>query len=90
VSLEWGDLKVTQTPNKIDTLFSGERVIIYAFVESFDKNVIYPLTLSAFVGEKKLNFPLKLDFSNISNGETVHRLASRSLIRVKKIISIIH
>ena len=81
VSVEWGDLKVVSTPKTVDFLFGGDRAIFYGLVEKYTENISYTVTLSAYVGDKKLNFPVHVEVANWSEGQVVHRLAVRSLVR---------
>jgi len=78
VSLNWGSLDVVTAPSTVPPLFSGSRLVMYAFVKN---PVPSTLTLSGMGPTGRVSFDVSLDPSQIVDGQTVATLAARARIR---------
>jgi hypothetical protein len=85
LKLNWGEewnVK-TQTPALLPLLFNDDRFIAYAFLDKANgKEELLNLTLEALSVEKeKLNFTIACDEIIRRQGNIIHKLAARSLIK---------
>ncbi len=83
VRVQWRSLPVKQAPFVIRPVFNGERLVVYGLIE--DTKDIPAETEIALEGigpeGTTLTFNMQLDFSKAVNGNTVHKLAAKSLLR---------
>ena len=76
--LDWGGLQVTAAPSRIPPVFSGERLVIYGFVERVQSAM---LRLSGIVPSGPLTFEVPLEPQSAVPGTVVSTLAARARIR---------
>ncbi len=76
--LDWGGLQVTAAPSRVPPVFSGERLVIYGFVERVQPAM---LRLSGIVPSGPMTFEVPLDPQSAVSGTVVSTLAARARIR---------
>ncbi len=95
-SVEWGQLSVDrQTPQPLPSIFDGERLLVYAFLNNETSKIDSLLPSNEVVlkattdkeGQEEVIYRVRMDEgkANISvkYGKTIHRLAARSIIRFR-------
>jgi len=86
VEIDWRDLPIPMEYSTykpfIPNIFSGEKINIYAFLESdrelWGNKVI---TIRGTTGKKEFSWDVVLDTHNVIEGSHIHRLAAKSYIR---------
>jgi hypothetical protein len=78
VRVTWGDLTVTQTPTEIPPVFTGGRLMLYAFVRNLHETTVI---LSGTTASAPVRFEVNLDPAHVVRGRTVATLAARTRIR---------
>jgi len=76
--LDWGGLQVTAAPSRIPPVFSGERLVVYGFVERLQPAT---LRLSGTVPSGPMTFEVPLDPQSAVPGTVISTLAARARIR---------
>eukprot|EP01118_Nematostelium_gracile_P006839 TRINITY_DN2208_c0_g1_i1.p1 TRINITY_DN2208_c0_g1~~TRINITY_DN2208_c0_g1_i1.p1 ORF type:complete len:913 (-),score=285.21 TRINITY_DN2208_c0_g1_i1:11-2749(-) len=78
VKLDWGKLKVKQTPFVLPPIFEGNRLIVYGFLpEKFESGKV---TLKADTSEGPFSCSVEINSKNIMGGNSIVKLAAKSLI----------
>jgi uncharacterized protein YegL len=81
IKMDWGSLKnVEQTPFHLPPLFSGGRLVVYAFVPKDTKGETI-VTLSAATAKGPFSTSVKVNFAETVDGDFICKLAAKSLIR---------
>jgi Ca-activated chloride channel family protein len=82
VAVSWGGLDARQAPTRIPPVFSGGRLLVYAFF-SEDSRSLLPTRgeLSAVTPSGSVRFDVLLDPSHIVDGKIIATLAARARIR---------
>jgi len=71
----------TYSPNPLPPIFDGQRLIVYAFLDN-SYSTLGTITLTAQTGKgTMLKFPCEVSLYDQLEGNLLHRLAARSLIR---------
>jgi hypothetical protein len=78
VRVDWGGLAVTQAPTEVPPVFTGGRLLLYAFIRHLEKSTV---TLSATMPSGPMRFDVDLDPAHAVQGRTVATLAARARIR---------
>eukprot|EP01114_Cavostelium_apophysatum_P015582 TRINITY_DN4275_c0_g1_i1.p1 TRINITY_DN4275_c0_g1~~TRINITY_DN4275_c0_g1_i1.p1 ORF type:complete len:1415 (+),score=245.00 TRINITY_DN4275_c0_g1_i1:68-4312(+) len=84
LQIDWGDLEVESTvPNRIPPLFSGERLIVFAFLKRFHRAGDCEVKLKGIMGGgKEVCFSAVFDPSRVnSKGTVIQALAARAMIK---------
>ncbi len=80
VHLDWGDIKdVVQAPTKLRTLFNGDRLLVYGFLQKPQEGTV-TLKANAPNGDA-VNFSAKLEPKNSRTGRLINVLAAATRIR---------
>eukprot|EP01114_Cavostelium_apophysatum_P011558 TRINITY_DN2587_c0_g1_i1.p1 TRINITY_DN2587_c0_g1~~TRINITY_DN2587_c0_g1_i1.p1 ORF type:complete len:806 (-),score=163.68 TRINITY_DN2587_c0_g1_i1:1733-4150(-) len=77
----WSTLEkyVTQAPYRLPLLFSGSRLVIYAFISEGAENG--EISITARAGTKEVKFAAEIKPDATSKGDEFHKLAAKKLIR---------
>ena len=78
VRLDWGGLQVTQAPSNTRAVFSGDTLVVYAFV---DENKPSTVRLSGSTSSGPVSFDVALGMEHPVTGRTLATLAARARIR---------
>eukprot|EP00727_Mastigamoeba_balamuthi_P009895 m51a1_g5528 hypothetical protein (806) ;mRNA; f:439156-442501 len=79
VRLDWGKMPARQAPNVLPPLFSGSRLLVFAFLEP--GATPGPVTLSGKFGPTPFTSSVDVDPSKVSAGVQIVKLAAGCLIR---------
>lgn len=83
-SLDWGGLQVSQAPKTLPPVFEGKLLIVYGFLNS-DQATSVKFSAVSSAGPISLTIPVNP--KNSGEGQLVHRLATKALLKVKQCIS---
>ncbi len=78
VRVNWGGLDAVQAPNAVPAVFSGGRLVLYAFVRN---PVAATATLEAVTPAGPVAFRVHVDPARAVDGRTIATLAARACIR---------
>lgn len=82
ISLDWGELKVSQAPWEIRPLFNGERLEVCGIIEDAKELSSHSVTLKGIGPEgDPLSYQVLLDFSKAREGRVMHSIAAKRIIR---------
>jgi len=82
VAVSWGGLDARQAPARIPPVFSGGRLLVYAFFSEVSRSLLPARgELSAVTPSGSVRFDVLLDPSRIADGKIIATLAARARIR---------
>ncbi|KAL6040638.1 von Willebrand factor A domain-containing protein 5A [Balamuthia mandrillaris] len=79
LTIDWGGLEAHQTPYRLPPLFAGGRLVIYSLLPEGSK--ASDVTINAQTAIKPFSATVKLNLEEPEDGQLLHKLATRSLIR---------
>ena len=82
VAVSWGGLDARQAPARVPPVFSGGRLLVYAFFSEVSRSLLPTrAVLSAVTPSGPVRFDVLLDPAHIVDGKIVATLAARARIR---------
>jgi len=80
ISTDWGKIELLeQSPYHIPSLYSGDRVLLYALIKPTDQN--NEVKLIAKFNNEEVVFPVNINQMEITQGKIIHSLFARQMIR---------
>jgi len=78
LGIDWGGLRVTQAPSTVRAVFSGDTLVVYAFLDHFKASTV---RLSGSSSSGPIGFDVALGGGHVVAGRTIATLTARERIR---------